>query len=257
MPNNNYNNKQYNYNKYFKIGSLNEISEMEKFYLQDIKKMIVNHFESIGIKYDYEYRTVLRGKLGYPIFVPKVMNPTLKGEYIILSVDNYSYWCQVIYQLSHELTHCFIYCNNKDNNKKSKWIEETICEAMSLYYLKYFLNNWNATNLSKISPDYFKSIEKYLNNILKKEGTNKLSNCNNIQELMILNEHCEENREDRLNEMKTLYGLIDDASIEGLLKYKNFIDGNDLLNIQKYKDNYQNNEAVNYICSIQRKILNN
>ena len=76
------------------------------------------------------------------MFVPKTLNPLLEYEYIMLSVENYSYWCQVIYQLSHELTHCFIYCHNKSENKKSKWIEETICEAISLYFLKYFGSNW-------------------------------------------------------------------------------------------------------------------
>ena len=123
--------------------------------------------------------------------------------------------------------------------------------------MKYFSKKWNQTNLSKLSPNYFKSIEEYLSNILKKEGTNKLINCSNIQELMILNEHCEENRLDRFNEMKSLYMLINDDSIEGLIKYKNYIDDNGLLETQKYKNDYQNNKAIKYICNIQIKILNN
>ena len=128
---------------------------------------------------------------------------------------------------------------------------------MSLYYLNYFSNKWEETTLSKLSPNYFKSIDKYLNNILKKEGTNKLCNCKNVQELMLLNESCEENRSDRFNEMKFLYGLIDDDSIEGLIKYKNYICDNNLIDTKKYEDHYKNNKAISYICSIQNKILGN
>lgn len=244
------------YSQYFKIGSLDEIREKEIFYINNIKKTIIDHFERVGIYFDYQYRTILKGKIDYPMFVSKSHNPGIKEEYIILSIDDYSYWCQVIYQLSHELTHCFIYCNNKDINKNVKWIEETICEAMSLYYLKYFSKYWKDCPLSKINPTYFKSIEQYLDNILKKEGTNKLSNLNNLDDLRRLNEYCEENRADRFNEMKKLYKLIDDDSIKGLLKYKDFVGQDGALDTFKYKAKYLNNKSVTYICNIQENIMN-
>ena len=43
-------------------------------------------------------------------------------------------------------------------------------------------------NKDKEVINYYNKLLKTNNNILKNEGTNKLSNCNNVQELVILNE---------------------------------------------------------------------
>lgn len=128
-------------NNYFKIENIAALTEAEIDDINIIKKFLLTKFEELGIDFDYETRYIKKTGLKYPMFIPKSLNSYITNEYILLSVKKYTYWCQVIYQLSHELTHCLIYCHNKKEQQKAKWIEETICEAMSLYFLKLFLSN--------------------------------------------------------------------------------------------------------------------
>ena len=251
------NKKETLFNKYFKIGSLNELDKYEIYYLNCIKKFIIDYYENMGVNFDNEIRYILKTQFPSPKFVPKSQNEGIKNELILLSIEKYSSWCQVIYQLSHEVTHCFIYCNNKDEAFKASWIEETICEAMSLYFLKLFYKFWRDCDLSKLNNNYSDSIKKYLDDVLQKDnGTNRLYNCKNINELLIINEHSQEKRNDRYNEMIDLYNKIKKNNIIGLIKYKDYIIKNKfLLNTEEYKMAYKNNEAVALICNIQDRIL--
>lgn len=217
------NNNATNYDGYFKIGSLNILRPEEIFFLKYIKKFIIDYYEKLGMNFDNEKRYILKSDSTSPLFCPKSLNPCIENELILLTTKDYSFWAQVIYQLSHEITHCFIYCNNKAEELKAKWIEETICEAMSLYFLKLFSESWEKFGLSKLNKSYNQSIENYLNDILNIEGTNKLYTCLNITELQIINENSEQKRENRLNEMKDLYLKIKEEDIIGLIKYKDYI----------------------------------
>jgi hypothetical protein len=67
---------------------------------------------------------------------PYPMLITNKESLIIRTCVETGFWCQFIYQFSHELTHFVIRTFKKNNNKNIyvKWFEETICESMSLFY---------------------------------------------------------------------------------------------------------------------------
>ena len=100
------------------------------------------------------------------------------------------------------------------------------------------------------------SIKQYLNDILKKNGTKRLTNCKNFTELIIINETSEYRREDRLDEMKKLFELIDEKSIVGLINYKDYVlDGKILLDCNRYTKQFTSNKAVSYLCKIQNNIV--
>lgn len=244
-----------NYNDYFKISDKN-LSNLEKNFILELKKTILNHLEDINVYFNYEICIIQKSKLAYPLFCSKDKNKFLKSDFIFLAIDDYSYYCQVVYQLSHELTHCFIHSNNSKENNKALWIEETICEAMSLYFLKYFYKNWKLCGLYKINNDYNMSFYSYLNNILNKSGNNKLNTCNNLQELTEINDNSQNYRQDRFENVKDLYKLLNKSNIIGLLKYRDYIIPNTiLLNIQSYINAFPNNDAIKYLCDIQKTIM--
>lgn len=243
------------YNDYFMIIG-NNLSDFEKISVLEIKKIIVNHFQDIGIDFNYELCNIEKSKLPYPMFCAKDRNKFLKQNCIFLAIDDYNYWCQVVYQLSHELTHCFIHSNNPKENNKALWIEETICEAISLYFLKYFFQNWKLCNLSKLNPNFNISFKDYLTNILIKTGNNKLKCCKSLEELTIIDKDSQNNRNDRLENVKFLFKILKKTDIVGIIKYKDYIVSNTiLLNSDRYINDYPDNEAVKYLCSIQKSII--
>lgn len=221
-----------------------------------IKDFILDYFEMNNFFYDGEKRIIKKWDNEYPMFAPKTKNINSSLDYIYLAVNSYNYWCQVIYQLSHEISHCFIHCNEKDGDKLVSWIEETICEALSLYFLKLFYENYDKTDLYKLDKDYKDNILNYLNDILKETGNNWLKNCSTKEELMEINNTSEIKREDRKSEMVELYRLLDNENIKGLIKYRDYIiSGTKFLDTYKYKEAYKNNEVINYLCELQENKL--
>ena len=97
---------------------------------------------------------------------------------IRLSQEKTSYWAQMIFQLSHEMTHyayfSFFPEANQDNFEslgKTRWNEEIVCEAMALYMLKYMSENWCSCVLSSINTSFDASIRRYLENEYSKADT--------------------------------------------------------------------------------------
>lgn len=72
------------------------------------------------------------------------------GHYIVLSTSE-NYWCQWIYQFSHEYCHHLI--NGKLSGELSglMWFEESICHLSSMYHLFLIHVQWSQ------SPDPTKS----------------------------------------------------------------------------------------------------
>lgn len=243
------------YNDYF-IVSDNNLSDFEKISILEIKRTILNYFQEIKIGFNYEVCNIQKSKLPYPIFYSKTVNKNLPTNLMFLAINDYSFWCQVVYQLSHELTHCFICSNNVNENNKASWIEETICESVSLYFLKYFFQNWKLCNLSKLNPSFNVSFNDYLTNILNKNGNNKLNHCKNLQELNDINTNSQNTREDRLENVKDLFRILNKSNIRGIIKYKDYIIPNTiLLDSDRYINDYPNNEAIKYLCNIQKSII--
>lgn len=97
----------------------------------------------------------------YPITCPKRMNVLQQEDYVIYLCHQANYWCQMIYQLAHELGHFFMRCYPEKHNLK--WLSECLCEMSSIVFLhrsiaffKYF------------SPSYVNSVQGYINEHLQK-----------------------------------------------------------------------------------------
>lgn len=89
---------------------------------------------------------------------------------ITLSADRTTLWSKLIFQLSHEMTHYAFLSLKPDAAMErhnwginfSRWNEEIICEAMSLYMLNYMAENWDVCSLSEENPGYRTAISEYL-----------------------------------------------------------------------------------------------
>ena len=89
---------------------------------------------------------------------------------IRLAQSSTSYWAQTVYQLSHEICHYAIRQGKANKDYTLSWLEETICEAMSLYMLQYSAEKWCKCPLSQRAPQFSKSITAYLVNELKRNA---------------------------------------------------------------------------------------
>lgn len=118
------------------------------------------------------------------------------------------YWAQTVYQLSHEMCHYAIRQRKKDKDYTLKWLEETICEAMSLYALEYAARNWYRCPLSQNSPMFSTAFVNYLEDELKRPPRDDLISCGTIEDLRICNQRAENKRDGRIRERNILYVCI-------------------------------------------------
>lgn len=242
--------------EYFMIANKETLDNLEIQSIEAIKDFICDHFEDLRVDYDDEYRLICKAPLGAPMFSTKSENSGIPCDMIFLTSTEYTYWCQVIYQFSHEITHCFIYAHNKFEEQKAMWLEESICEAMAYYFLKYFADHWELCELGKVNPNYQIYIYEYLKKQLNCEANQRLTRCENYKELMEINESAQERREDRRYEAICIFEKMTYKDILALLKYKDYILHNEkILNITKYCASYDDNLVVQYLCSIQKQIL--
>ena len=87
---------------------------------------------------------------------------------IRLNVHSTVYWCQVLFQWSHELGHFFTR-QHKPRSRLTQmiaWFEETFCEALSNLALEYAADHWSECDLTSQNPDYAAAIRTYLSNLL-------------------------------------------------------------------------------------------
>lgn len=234
-----------------------KFSNNERIYFSSILSGVLSSFHDTARFLDSEQiRITNNPHAKTPIYYSRTNN-NLPFDLVVLNCSGFSYWCQVIYQLSHELAHCTIsHMNEGCYTCSTSWIEETICEATSLYSLRWFSENWDSVFLSKLTPAYSKNIETYLVDILTKKGTNRLSNCKSIYELEEINRTSAEMREDRRNEMKWLYTLLGGNGLFALFSYRKFImPGTIILDTVSYSSAFQSIDAVQYLCSLQDRIL--
>jgi hypothetical protein len=162
------------------------------------------------------YRVILGQNIFNKEPFVKVNDPNVDTPMLITSsnpivirtcTENSKYWCQFYYQFGHEVTHYIFRQFKHDKNRILKWFEETACEAMALYIMKYISDDWPKNPLYNINKNYSNSILDYINNQLKNMGTNKLHICNDIETLTEIEITSEECREDRYCERNFLYNL--------------------------------------------------
>ena len=117
-------------------------------------------------------------------------------------------WAQTVYQLSHEMCHYAFRQKKADKDFTLKWMEETICEAVSLYALEYCAQNWNKCLLAKRDLGYSRALVSYLCDELLREYKNGLMACRAIEQLEAIEKDADEKREERRRERNELYYAI-------------------------------------------------
>ena len=160
---------------------------------------------------------------------------------IRLSQSSTSYWAQTVYQLSHEICHYAIRQGKANKDYTLSWLEETICEAMSLYMLQYSAEEWYKCPLSQRAPQFSKSITAYLVNELKRIPKNNLSMCQTLEDLRVCNQNTADERDGRLRERNALYQVISKFSEESYC----FCDMYQYLNEDKLTVDFEQWLAVN------------
>lgn len=227
-------------------------------FVQDIMEVITGHFQELGLDFDFKKRdVVVRQNIPCPKFWLEEENPYLRRDTIFLHCSKCSYWCKVVFQLAHELSHCYIYCHNSEKSKGISWVEETICEAMAMYFLDYFRKNWTKICLSRLNPTYDEAFADYLNDILvNEEGNGRLSVINSVDELKDINKNATIRREDRKEEVDVLWHRLKADEIYGLFCYRDYAKKHSvLMDTAAYLNAFKNNDAVDYICYLQDRIF--
>ncbi len=223
------------------------IEEVKHFFLP------IYYRESGTVKLQIENRP----NASAPQFCPAILNPTFPCDRIILNMENFSYWCQFIYQFSHEFSHFLIFHLNPDEDRNVSWIEETICEALSLVLLKHFAENWHLCPLFSQAPNYDADTRKYLADCLAEKGNCKLAKCRSLLELQEINANGQNDRESHREEMHQLYRAIQAPhDIQALLCYRDFvIPKTILLDVPQYRKNCPMSNAIQYLCKLQTSII--
>ncbi len=108
--------------------------------------------------------------------VPNCMSIDNNTHLIHLSTKE-NYWCQWIYQFSHEYCHHLIDGELVGDKKGLIWFEECICELASMWQLYIFFSKWSkSTNI--IESKYALSFKDYLDNLLESNnGKYTLKEC--------------------------------------------------------------------------------
>lgn len=112
-------------------------------------------------------------KLDRPVLItnyPSADNPVAcyaikDGCYQVnLSVDSGLNWCQIVYQLAHEL--CHLNSNYAESvGHRYKWLEESLCEMCSVAVLVVLGKRWHKTDMYKYDRKYGGSVRKYVESL--------------------------------------------------------------------------------------------
>lgn len=231
------------------VFSLYTESKQEWNSLRCIVEFIKTVFDELGIYFgEDELHIINIPEEAAPQYINR---KKLKSDFdvVMLNCAGEGYWSQIMYQVSHELTHAVIHRYNPNDRLMVKWIEESICELVSWYCLSALSSRWRECELSRENETYFRSVERYLQDILNLEGTSKLSHCASYGELMEMNRTSEEQREDRQNEVREMYVSLNAKYIKGLIHYRDFVDPeNHLVDSSRYMKMYLDNPLVSMIC---------
>lgn len=134
--------------------------------------------------YSY-YFTELKNSDFTIIIDPKFRNPYCEysTKSIYLKTLPFS-WCQIAYQFCHELCH-FVISNPKPN--KILWLEESICEMASYYFMEQLSNHWKKHYKHYMSSDnkpYYKFFKEYVDNDKKKAIFFNIDSLKNNTEIL-------------------------------------------------------------------------
>ena len=193
--------------------------------------------------------------------VPRLVNVISPIEIRITADDDR--WCQVIYQLSHEMCHYAMRYNKTDKNYVLKWFEETICEAFSIYSLNYFSEHWTECHLGNVNPGYTNSIRNYVADIVSEKASisddpvHSLSECRTVKDLGFVDDNSWNRRYLRFDERNHLYDLFKSHpdQIRLLLNYEIYVDKNSMtIDFDRWIDDENGSEFLKSVSEIQPRI---
>lgn len=147
-------------------------------------------------------------------------------------------WAQYIYQLSHELTHYVIRQYKTDKDAIVRWLEETLCEAMSLYILRSSSLRWKECLLSSFCPNYCDALSNYADNAYNKTAPSVLKKCHTLADLRAVDASCETRRIDRSIERNYLLDTFLEypENISSFVLYPLYICGDLQIDFSKWKE---------------------
>ena len=73
-------------------------------------------------------------------------------------------WCQYAYQFSHEF--CHVLCGSKPGDRSNLWLEESLCEAASVYAIRGMARTWRTHPPYPNWHDYRDSLRDYADEVL-------------------------------------------------------------------------------------------
>lgn len=162
---------------------------------------------------------------------PNAPNPMLITDcspiMLRTSVDTINYWSQLVFHLSHELLHYAFRQKRSNKNDVLSWYEEIVCEAMSLYGLKYATVYWRVCPLNKRNHKYGQYMNSYLKDELSSPATTLFQKCTTIEKLTEYELIAETDRGSHCNERNALYAefLKRPMEIKHLLNYADYRTG--------------------------------
>lgn len=154
----------------------------------------------------------------------------LSPIHIRLSQESLTAISQTIYQLSHEMCHYAIRQRKTNKDFTLSWFEEIVCEAVSLYALKYSSEQWEKCLLSQTQPYWAQAHKTYLENQLNRESTNEFQECDTVEKLMVYEKKAlpESKRETHRAERNAIYRAISSNPMElkCVLNYSKYVENN-------------------------------
>lgn len=195
-------------------------------YLREIVGIIVDEFEALGCRFDDRTHSILPSDGGCPTFYPS------DGR-IVLSFRRCSLWCKVIYQTAHELTHLFMHAHRPDLRREARWVEEVVCEAATLHFLRYFAQNWRVfgsrvRRLSRRNPSYDAAVREYLEEELAdyraaaSRAIAHLSDFTTYDALLRHDAAASDEREIHAAEVLRLYDVLTFRDLAALIRYRDY-----------------------------------
>lgn len=223
-------------------------------YALDICKKILQWFEQSNVQVVSDKSLVLHfdKTCETPVFLS---NDKIGQNFdcIHINLEDDIKWNQLLFQLSHELCHYVIYLNNKQDYQIIKWIEESICEAFSLFCLKKWSIEWKILGYPSIDKNYGKLMSSYRKIQMSKEIAHpSLMDDIDIKILADIDALSESDRLRRQDFVCRLSDLISKQSISKLIDYQKYRYSYLLLDTGRYDD--LKNNAVHFICETQNRI---
>lgn len=248
-------NAKVSYSKYFPIKADKSIYTED---LYPILRVILRFLEKAKVDFDYrdKYISVSQNLSGPQIVF--AAPGTKDHDNIYLSMRKCSLWCKAIYQLSQMTAYCFIHCHNGNYNQSVNWIDALISESFTLFMLEYFQYHWSSCSLSQSNPSYYTAIAEYKVDIMNERGIDYISKIKTQSELEDFNKNILSDSQKYHNETIFLANAIKKSTLAGLFAYRDYVkEGTLILDTESYRAAFPRNKAVNYLCSLQDKIMRN